>query len=184
MMRAANLNPATRFFREPESFETLTGVVLPRLIEQRDSEQPIRIWVCGCATGEEAYSLAIVLREFRQGLNQGIRTEIIASDVSESSLAHARAGVYPAAIACDVGPERLRRFFTRAGGHYRVRQSIRNMCVFLQHDLFTGPPAERFDVVMCRNVLIYFDATLRQQAIAMFREALGPRGHLVLGRAG
>ena len=177
------LIPATRFFREPESFAALTGEVFPRLIEQRDPELPIRIWVCGCATGEEAYSLAIVLHEFLQRVNAGIRAQIVATDINDAAIAHARAGVYRADIAGDVGPERLRRFFTGTGDHYRVRKAIRDMCAFLRHDLITGPPVARLDLVMCRNVLIYFDATLRQELIAMFQDALEPRGCLVLGQA-
>ena len=173
----------TRFFREPESFDALTAEVFPKLLEHRDQDQPIRIWVCGCATGEEAYSLAITLIEFLQRANSDLRVQIFATDVSDTAIEHARAGVYPASIATDVGPERLRRFFTKTDGSFRVSKSIRDMCVFARQDLTKDPPFSRLDLVMCRNVLIYLDAALQRKLIALFHYALNPHGYLILGQA-
>ena len=173
----------TRFFREPESFAALAQDVFPKLIEDRNPEQPIRLWVCGCATGEEAYSLAIALVEFLQKQQSEIRVQIFATDVSDTAIEHARAGVYSAAIAADVSADRLRRFFTKSDGNYRVSKVIRDMCVFARQDLTKDPPFSRLDVVMCRNVLIYMDTVLQKKLIALFHYALNPNGFLVLGQA-
>ncbi len=173
----------TRFFREPESFTALTKHVFPKLIEKRHPDQPIRAWVCGCATGEEAYSLAIELTDFLQRHNSTVRVQIFATDVSETAIEHARAGVYPASIANDVGAERLRRFFTRSDGHYRVSKQIRDLCVFARQDLTKDPPFSRLDLVMCRNVLIYMDTVLQRKLIGLFHYALTPNAFLVLGQA-
>jgi two-component system CheB/CheR fusion protein len=173
----------TRFFREPESFEALATEVFPRLAAHRSTEQPIRIWVCGCASGEEAYSLAISLMAFLQQREIDIRVQIFATDVSESAIDHARLGIYPASIADDVPPELLRRFFTRSDGNYRVSKVIRDLCIFARQDLTKDPPFSRLDLVMCRNVLIYMDSTLQKKLIALFHYALNPHGYLVLGQA-
>jgi two-component system CheB/CheR fusion protein len=173
----------TRFFREPDSFAALAKDVFPKLLDDRDAEQPIRVWVCGCATGEEAYSLAIALVEFLQREQSDVRVQIFATDVSDTAIEHARAGVYSAAIAGDVGPERLRRFFTKSDGNYRVSKLIRDMCVFARQDLTKDPPFSRLDLVMCRNVLIYMDTVLQRKLIALFHYALNPHGYLVLGQA-
>ena len=173
----------TRFFREPESFVALSEEIFPKLLEERVAEQPIRVWVCGCATGEEAYSLAIALVEFLQKRQSDLRVQIFATDVSETAIEHARAGVYSSSIAADVGPERLRRFFTRSDGNYRVSKLIRDMCVFARQDLTKDPPFSRLDLVMCRNVLIYMDATLQKKLIALFHYALNANAYLMLGQA-
>ena len=173
----------TRFFREPESFEALTEQVFPKLIEQRDPDLPIRAWVCGCATGEEAYSLAIELADFLQRQQSTIRVQIFATDVSETAIEHARAGRYPASIASDIDADRLKRFFTRSDGHYRVNKSIRDLCVFARQDLTRDPPFSRLDLVMCRNVLIYMDTVLQRKLLGLFHYALMPHSYLVLGQA-
>jgi two-component system CheB/CheR fusion protein len=173
----------TRFFREPESFEALAREVLPKLVEGRDQDQPLRVWVCGCATGEEAYSLAISLLEFLQKNQSDVRIQIFATDVSETAIEHARAGIYPASIAGDVGNDRLRRFFTRSDGNYRVSKAIRDLCVFAKQDLTKDPPFSRIDLVLCRNVLIYMDVVLQKKLIGLFHYALCPDGYLMLGQA-
>ena len=173
----------TRFFREPESFAALAKEVFPKLIEDRSPDHPIRVWVCGCATGEEAYSLAILLVEFLQKHQSDFRVQIFATDVSEAAIEHARAGVYSAAIAADVGPDRLRRFFTKSDGNYRVSKLIRDMCIFARQDLTKDSPFSRLDLIMCRNVLIYMDTLLQKKLIALFHYALNPHGYLVLGQA-
>jgi two-component system, chemotaxis family, CheB/CheR fusion protein len=172
----------TSFFREPDSFDVLAAEVFPRLIA-RAADRPIRAWVCGCATGEEAYSLAIALLECLQSKPSAGRVQIFATDVSDTAVEKARAGVYPAGIAADVGPDRLRRFFTRSDGHYRVGKQVRDLCVFARQDLTKDPPFSRLDLVMCRNVLIYMNAVLQRKLISMFHYALVPDGHLMLGQA-
>lgn len=173
----------TRFFREPESFEALARDVFPKLFENRNPDQPLRVWACGCATGEEAYSLAIALVEFMQRQQVDVRVQIFATDVSDPAIEHARAGTYPSSIAADVGAERLRRFFTKSDGHYRVSKLIRDMCVFARQDLTKDPPFSRLDLVMCRNVLIYMDSALQRKLINLFHYALNAHGYLVLGQA-
>ncbi|MGH9219123.1 MAG: chemotaxis protein CheB, partial [Vicinamibacterales bacterium] len=173
----------TRFFREPESFAAVTQDVFPKLIKDRHEDQPLRLWVCGCATGEEAYSLAITTIEFLEKAKLDLRVQIFATDVSDSAIEHARAGVYPAAIAADVGAERLRRFFTKTDGNYRVGTQVRDLCVFARQDLTKDPPFSRLDVIMCRNVLIYMDLPLQRKLIGVFHYALAPNGFLILGQA-
>ena len=173
----------TRFFREPESFEALTRTVFPTLLEERSADQPIRAWVSGCASGEEAYSLAIALVEFLARQKSAVRVQIFATDVSESAVEQARAGVYPLSIEADVTSDRLRRFFTKTDGAYRVTKMIRDMCVFARQDLTRDPPFSRLDLVLCRNVLIYMDLPLQRKLISVFHYALNPNGFLVLGQA-
>jgi two-component system CheB/CheR fusion protein len=173
----------TRFFREPDSFAALATHVFPALMEGRRSERPIRVWVSGCATGEEAYSLAITLVEFLQKDNADTRVQIFATDVSETAIEFARAGIYPATIEADVSPDRLRRCFTRHDGGYRVTKMIRDLCVFARQDLTRDPPFSRLDLILCRNVLIYMDAVLQKKLLSVFHYALNPSGFLVVGQA-
>lgn len=173
----------TRFFREPESFKALAQQVFPKLVEDRRENQPIRAWVSGCATGEEAYSLAIALLNFLSDQSQETRIQIFATDVSEAAIDHARAGVYPATIESDVAPDVLRRFFTKIDGSYRVTKAVRDLCVFARQDLTKDPPFSRLDLILCRNVLIYMDVVLQQRLISVFHYALNPQGFLVLGQA-
>jgi two-component system, chemotaxis family, CheB/CheR fusion protein len=173
----------TRFFREPESFKAFAQQVFPRLLENRREDQPIRAWVSGCASGEEAYSLAISLLEYLHGQHQDIRIQIFATDVSEAAIEHARAALYPATIESDVPPEILRRFFTKVDGSYRVSKTVRDRCVFARQDLTKDPPFSRLDLILCRNVLIYMDVMLQQRLLSVFHYALNPGGFLVLGQA-
>jgi two-component system CheB/CheR fusion protein len=173
----------TRFFREPQSFDAMARTVFPALLEDRDPDQPIRAWVSGCASGEEAYSLAIALLEFLARQKPAARVQIFATDVSESAVEHARAGVYPMSIEADVSPDRLRRFFTRIDGSYRVSKMIRDMCVFARQDLTKDPPFSRLDLILCRNVLIYMDLPLQRKLLSVFHYALNSNGFLVLGQA-
>jgi two-component system CheB/CheR fusion protein len=173
----------TRFFREPESFDAIAHQVFPPILESRISDQPIRVWVSGCATGEEAYSLAILLVEFLQKRNSDVRVHIFATDVSDAAIEHARTGTYPASIEADVSADRLRRFFTKEDGGYRVTKMIRDMCVFARQDLTKDPPFSRLDLILCRNVLIYMDLVLQKKLLSIFHYALNPNGFLVLGQA-
>ena len=152
-------------------------------MENRRPDQPIRVWVSGCATGEEAYSLAITLVEFLQRVDADTRIQIFATDVSEAAIEHARAGIYAASIEADVSSERLRRFFTRPDGGYRVTKMIRDLCVFARQDLTRDPPFSRLDLILCRNVLIYMDGALQKKLLSVFHYALNPHGFLMLGQA-
>jgi two-component system CheB/CheR fusion protein len=172
----------TRFLRDPESFQVMTSQVFTELVRER-TEDPIRIWVPGCATGEEAYSIGICLLEIFGERVTERRIQVFATDVSESAIEQARAGVYAASIAADVSPERLKRFFTKAEGGFRIIKPLRDMCVFARHDLTRDPPFSRLDFIACRNVLIYLDIALQKRLIAVFHYALKSRGFLMLGPA-
>jgi two-component system, chemotaxis family, CheB/CheR fusion protein len=173
----------TQFFREPDSFEALKREVLPRLLRERPVQQPLRIWVPGCATGEEAYSLAICVLEF---LGEGAfqhEIRLFATDIDELALAKARTGLYIENIALDVSPERLRRFFVKVDQHYQITQSIRELCVFAKHNLYQDPPFSNIDLISCRNVLIYLEPAIQRRVIPLFHYALQPNGVLTLGPA-
>ena len=171
----------TSFFRDPEVFETLAKRVLPELFRERDPGDTLRIWVSGCATGEEAYTLGILLlvEAARHELRPTI--QVFGSDLDARALASARDGRYPASIEADVNEERLRRFFTREGDQYRVRQEVRDVVLFAVHDLLKDPPFSRVDLISCRNVLIYLDRELQEQVCATFHYALNPSGFMLLG---
>jgi two-component system CheB/CheR fusion protein len=173
----------TRFFREPDSFSALTTEVFPDIVESRSEEEPIRIWVPGCATGEEAYSVAMALLENLGDQAGSRRLQIFATDVSESAIDTARAGVYPMSISADVSPERLKRFFTKNDGAYKVSKALRDACVFARHDLTRDPPFSRLDLIVCRNVMIYLDPALQKRLMAVFHYALKSTGFLMLGPA-
>lgn len=171
----------TRFFREPESFEMIAREVLPSV--DMASGKPVRMWVAGCATGEEVYSLAMVVHEVLGDTIEQGRVQIFGTDVSESAVSFARHGLYAAAITEDVSPERLRRFFANTDGGYRVAKALRDICVFARQDLTRDPPFSHLDLICCRNVLIYMDGALQRKLLSMFHYALKPSGFLVLGQA-
>jgi two-component system CheB/CheR fusion protein len=171
----------TSFFRDPEAFQVLCEKVIPRLLKDRPPGAPIRVWVPGCATGEEVYSIVICLLE-RAGESKGnVSLQVFATDLSESVLKKARAASFPENIAADVSPERLRRFFTKIDGRYQVSKAIRDLCVFARHDLTKDPPFSRLDLISCRNMLIYLEPRLQQKVLAIFHYALQPSGFLLLG---
>jgi len=171
----------TSFFRDPAAFEALSEQVFPLLLKDRAPDAPIRVWVPGCATGEEVYSIAIGLLERAGELSRNPALQIFATDLSESALEKARAGLYLENIAQDVSAERLQRFFTRVNGGYQISKTIREMCVFARHDLTRDPPFSRMDLISCRNVLIYMEPHLQERVFATFHYALNPGGFLVLG---
>jgi two-component system CheB/CheR fusion protein len=173
----------TRFFREPESFEALSEQVFPKILASRRGDSPIRIWVCGCATGEEAYSVAIALLEFLGDQARTTPIQIFATDVSESAIEHARIGRYAEGITADLSPERLRRYFTKTDGSYRVTKQVRDLCVFARQDLTRDPPFSKLDLILCRNVLIYMNASLQRKLMSVFHYALKPSGYLMLGHS-
>ncbi|MCA9120437.1 MAG: PAS domain S-box protein [Planctomycetaceae bacterium] len=170
----------TSFFRNPEAFETLQREVLPKLLTQ-PGDEPIRVWVPGCSTGQEAYSIAIAFMEAAEKSPRGRNIQVFATDLNEKSLGKARFGHYPKSISDDVNPDRLRRFFFEEQGGYRVSKSLREMVVFARQNLFGDPPFSRMDLICCRNLLIYVGPSLQKRAIPTFHYALKPSGILFLG---
>ena len=173
----------TSFFRNRGTFEALSREVFPRLVRDRSADAPIRVWVPGCSTGEEVYSIAICLLESLDGLAASPPIQVFGTDVRESAVEKARAGIYLESIVADVPPERLARFFTKVDGHFQVSKTIRDLCVFARHDLLRDPPFSRLDLISCRNVLIYLEPGVQRRVMANFHYALKPTGLLVLGNA-
>jgi two-component system CheB/CheR fusion protein len=171
----------TQFFRDPEAFEALKEKAFPHILEGRPANSPIRIWVSGCATGEEVYSLAIVLLEYLAGHPEQPPIKILATDLNDAALERARSGVYLDNIEIDVSPERLRKYFVRAEGSYLISKAVRELCVFSRHNMGSDPPFSHLDLISCRNVLIYMDAPLQRRVIPILHYALNPQGALFLG---
>ena len=171
----------TSFFRDPVGLEALARLVFPSLTQERSPKDPVRIWVPGCASGEEVYSIAIALLEYLGERSSATPLQIFGTDVSEPAIERARAGTYPETIAAEVTPERLRRFFLKQNGHYQIAKSIREVCVFARHDVTRDPPFSRIDLVSCCNLLIYLDQAMQRRVLSLFHYALKPRGFLMLG---
>ncbi len=171
----------TRFFRDGDAFDVLEAKVIPLLLADPAGTDPIRVWIAGCATGEEAYSVAILLKEGLTRLGSHRPFQVFATDLDDRAIAVARSGSYPASIASDMTAERLETYFAREDGSYRVAKDIREVCLFSTHDLVRDPPFSRIDLVCCRNLLIYFEPQLQQRVITTFHYALRPGGHLFLG---
>jgi two-component system CheB/CheR fusion protein len=171
----------TSFFRDPETYETLKEKVFPELIKKRDGDKPLRVWVVGCSTGEEAYSIAIAFLEFTGARLEIIPIQIFATDINDKAIARARAGVYTQSLVNDVSPERLRRFFVKINSGYQISKPIRDMCVFAQQNVLTDPPFSHIDMVSCRNLLIYLDAAMQKKVIPALHYSLKPSGFLLLG---
>ena len=175
----------TRFFRDPEAFDYLQNEVIPDLVNNAAQGSSIRVWLPACSTGEEAYSLAILLWECIDKLQfgAGIKIQVFATDIDERAIEVARKGFYPGNIAADVSPERLESFFTQAGSGYMVKKLIRDTVVFAQQNLISDPPFTRMDIISCRNLLIYFSPELQRKIFPIFHYALNPNGILFLGTA-
>ncbi len=173
----------TGFFRDPKAFEVLKRKVLPALLKGRDRDVPIRVWVPGCSTGEEAYSLAITLLEHLGEKAPQTLIQVFATDLSEKAISQAREGVYPADIASRLSESRLRRFFTKTEHGYRIGESVRKWVVFARHDVTKDPPYSRLDIVSCRNLLIFLEPLLQRRVFAALHWALKSDGYLMLGSA-
>ena len=171
----------TQFFRDPEAFETLSREVIPKLFEGKDRDAQVRACVVGCASGEEAYSLAILLCEHAGAMANAPKIQIFATDIDERGLETARKGRYPESIAEHVSPERLERFFIKQDGAYQVRREVRERCIFSNHSFIKDPPFSRLDLISCRNVMIYVGSDLQQKMIPLFHYALRRGGYLFLG---
>jgi len=173
----------TQFFRDPEAFAALEAQAIPQLLAAKTPGDLVRVWVPGCSTGEEAYSIAILLREQMEALKQRFKVQIFATDIDSRAITTARAGMYPASIAADVSPERLDRFFVHdaAKSVYRIQKDVRDMLIFSEHDLIQAPPFSRLDLISCRNLLIYMSGALQKKLIPLFHYALNSGGLLFLG---
>jgi len=173
----------TSFFRDPEVFQALEEQVIPKLFAGKSSGEVIRVWSAGCATGEEAYSLAILLVERMEILKRGFVIQVFATDIDSQAIATARAGLYPASIGADISPERLARFFSAEpdGRGYRICKSLRDMLIFSEQDVIRDPPFSRLDLISCRNLLIYLRGELQKKLIPLFHYALNPGGFMLLG---
>ena len=171
----------TEFFRDPQGFEALRQSVFPSLLRDRSADEPLRIWVPGCATGEEAYSLVICLLEFLQEQDRTLPIQLFATDLSAAAIARARAGIFPVSIENEISPDRRQRFFDKVDGRYRISKAIRDVCVFAQQNVTSDPPFSRLDLISCCNMLIYLGATLQERLIPTFHYALKPGGFLRLG---
>ena len=171
----------TSFFRDAEAFEALRTQVLPKLFEGRGADETIRVWVPGCSTGEEVYSIAILMREEMERHDVSPNVHIFATDIDEPALAAARSARYPEALLEGVSEERCRRFFILDGGSYVLSKDVREMCIFSPHSVIRDPPFSRMDLISCRNLLIYFGPDIQNQVIPTFHYALRPGGYLFLG---
>jgi two-component system CheB/CheR fusion protein len=175
----------TGFFRDPEAFLVLQHQVLPKLLANKPAGSLVRVWCPGCSTGEEAYSLAMLLVEQIEAIGHSLTVQVFATDIDSRAIAQARAGLYPASIATDVSAQRLARFFVAGhdGADYRIHKSLRDMLVFSEQDLIRDPPFSRLDLISCRNLLIYLNADLLKMLIPLFHFALNPGGVLFLGNS-
>ncbi|WP_370574010.1 chemotaxis protein CheB [Methanomethylovorans sp.] len=173
----------TSFFRNPKVFEALQEQVIPRLFEGKSADTAIRIWVVGCSTGEEAYSIGILLQEHMSKLERTFKVQIFATDLDSQTIEQARTGVYPAGISDDISPERLERFFIHNPelNTYSIQKNIRDMVIFSEQDVIKDPPFSKLDMISCRNLLIYMDKEMQKKIIPMFHYALNPGGFLLLG---
>jgi two-component system CheB/CheR fusion protein len=173
----------TTFFRDADTMDYLQKVLFPQLVRSKVPHDSLRIWVPACSTGQEAYSIAILLLEALGDRVTSLNIQIFATDLSERAVAKARLGAYTRGEVMDVSPTRLKRFFTKVDDHYRINKTIRDLCVFAPHNLLKDPPFSRLDLVSCRNLLIYLDGQLQRKAIATFHYALNPTGYLLLGKS-
>jgi len=172
----------TSFFRDPDAFEALKRVVYPAILAVRSAgKAPIRIWVPGCSTGEEAYTHAISLIEYLGEERADVPVQIFGTDLSETAVQHARTAIYKESIETDISPARLRRFFHKTDGGYQISRTIRDLCIFSTQNIFSDPPFSRMDLVSCRNVMIYLSQSLQKRVIPVFHYALNPTGFLMIG---
>lgn len=172
----------TGFFRDPKAFQALYDKVLPHILVGKKAGEVTRIWAAGCSTGEEAYSLAILVKEYLEEMHQDVKVQIFATDIDIRAIDQARRGLYPAGIAAEISPKRLRRFFSREeDGSYQIQKAIREMIIFAEHNVIKDPPFSRVDLISCRNLMIYLDAELQKRVLHLFHYALLPGGFLFLG---
>lgn len=177
------LIPVSYFFRDAQNFKSLQTEVFPHIAKDKNTGDGIRIWVAGCSTGEEAYSIAICAREYFSERLPGAKIQIFASDISEKAITKARTAVYTSADVQNVSAERLESYFTKVDGEYHVKKEIREICIFAVHNFIKDPPFAKMDLISCRNVLIYMDRFLQKKALTTFHYALRPEGALFIGKS-
>ncbi|HXS57888.1 MAG TPA: CheR family methyltransferase, partial [Hanamia sp.] len=177
------LIPVTNFFRDTKTFNELCDNILPRLIKNKGAYNTLRLWVAGCSTGEEAYSIAMCIHESLNATGSAVKIQIFATDLSEKSIAKARLGVYVKRELEDVSANRLQQFFNKIDGSYQVKKSIRDLCIFAVHNLLKDPPFAKMDFISCRNVLIYMEPFAQKRALNNFHYALNEKGLLLLGKS-
>jgi two-component system CheB/CheR fusion protein len=173
----------TDFFRDPASFEILRSIILPALLSQKTPNESVRIWIAGCATGEEAYSFAICLHEYLGDKVKMMKIQIFATDISETAIAKARTGIYRPSDIDGLSAARLKQFFTKIDDNYLVNKEIRDLCVFAHHNLLKDPPFSKVDLISCRNVLIYLEPVLQNRIFNTFHYSLNKDGFLMLGKS-
>ena len=171
----------TNFFRDKKPFAIIENEVLPLILKNKNAASPLRIWVAGCATGEEAYSMAMLCAERTLGFLDAPKVQIFATDIDDAAIAHAREGLYTLNDTADVSQDRLRRFFNKEGEVFRIRREIREMIMFANHNVLKDPPFSHVDLVTCRNVMIYLNHIAQERVIETFHFALNPGGYLFLG---
>jgi two-component system CheB/CheR fusion protein len=173
----------TSFFREPAFYKNLETNIFPQLVKDKKSSDGVRVWIAGCATGEEAYSTAICMAEFLEKKKLAIPVQIFSTDLDEKAIDKARYGVYSKSSVQHISPYRLKTFFTKIDGHYQIHKNIRDMCIFSVHNLMKDPPFSRMDLISCQNVLIYIEAAPQRKILQAFHYALKPSGFLLLGKS-
>ena len=171
----------TSFFRDSEAFAVLKEKYVPGLLADKPEGAMVRIWVAGCSSGEEAYSMAILLQECMENMNRHFSVQIFATDIDQDAINTARAGLYPLSISADLTPVRLKQFFTKEDNHYKVKKPIREMLVFALQDLIKDPPFTKMDIITCRNLLIYLEPKLQKKLFPLFHYSLLPEGLLFIG---
>lgn len=171
----------TCFFRDAEPFELLKKTYLPALLPEKPDDYSVRIWVPGCSSGEEVYSIAMILQECMEGMGRRFNVQIFGTDIDDEAVSAARVGIYPDSISADVSPERLKKFFTKKENHFQVKKLIREMAVFAQQNIIKDPPFTKLDILSCRNLLIYFEPELQKNLLPIFHYSLNKDGILFLG---
>lgn len=171
----------TQFFRDPEAFQILKEKILPGYLMGKPDNDSIRVWVPGCSSGEEAYSVAMIMSECVEALARPLNVQIFATDIDADAIAMARIGIYPESITADVNADRLRRFFLKEDSTYRVKKNVREMLVFAPHNIIKDPPFTKLDLICCRNLLIYLESVLQKKLLPLFHYSLKPKGILFLG---
>ena len=177
------LIPVTDFFRDPKMFEALSEKIFPSLLKDRPGAEPLRIWIAGCSTGQEAYSMVIAFQEYLAGKSSAAKMQVFATDISETAVTKARIGIYTDSEVAGLSAARLKQFFTRTDGKFRVNKIIRDACVFAHHNYLKSPPFAKIDIISCRNSLIYLEPFLQKKALTTFHYALKEKGFLVLGKS-
>jgi two-component system CheB/CheR fusion protein len=173
----------TGFFRDPEAFETLKQRAFPKIVRGHEPYSPVRMWVLGCSTGQEVYSLAMTFLEYTAQAGAQVPLQIFGTDLNDTLLDKARAGIYSKSQVAELSPERLRRFFAQEDGGFRVCKPLRELCLFARHDIQSDPPFSRMDLLSCRNVMIYLEPVLQRRLMPIFHYALNPNGFLLLGNS-